>query len=923
MSKVKIFFLVLILFIFSFLFSEEKMVIRFENPSASILNEFLTPDYDVASYKPNSYLDIVITITKYNELISRGFDVQITQTEKQMKKNLKDTTELDGYRDYNETLTELIELENSHPELCKLYDIGESWGKIYSDAGNSNYDDYLHEIWALKVSDNVLEEEDEPCVYYLGEHHAREPISLEVVMAVLNHIIDNYGIDPTITDNVNNTQIWFVPLVNPDGHKVVIDEMDLWWRKNICDNNENGQLDPENYNGYPDGVDPNRNYGFEWGNVGASNDPLNQLYHGPEPFSEPEVFAMKELMESHHFVTGITYHSYGELVLFPFGYNNNVISPDYSALQDLAVAMAQPMGYNPVAAWQLYPCMGTTDDYSYGVHGTFSFTIELATEFIPPASQVQNICDENIIPALSLLDRVNHSCLTGMITNSQTSEPLVAEIYVEGVDNTGVFRYPYESDENFGRYYRLLQDGFYDVTFSAYGFESQTVEDVEIISSEQTILDIVMEPVTTTSFSGTVTDGDSGLPIQYVSVELLNTPIDPEFTDENGEFNFPSVYVGDYEVRIAAVNYISIIESITITETYNIFDFELYESDAISFETGNFDDFWIFAGDADWFIDSSTSYDGVYSAKSGSIGSWDDTSISVELDVIAAGEISFWKKVSSEEGYDFLSFSIDGLPQGQWSGEDDWSEEIFPVDIGTHIFEWKYEKDGNTIGGDDCAWIDYIIFPLNGGEPELSVDPAFFNKEICTNQIENEILTLSNIGGGIINYDIYLSEPVTWLCLDIIAGMLVAGDSEEIQVTFDTTDLEIGDYVCYIMINDDIREETIVPVMLSVVETGSGNDLLPTITELSSIYPNPFNPSTTFSFSLKADSKVTINIFNIKGQKVKTLINKNLNSGYHNIVWNGKDDNGKNAPTGVYFSLFDAHDEIGDYTITRKIILLK
>jgi len=260
---------------------------------------------------------------------------------------------------------------------------------------------------------------------------------------------------------------------------------------------------------------------------------------------------------------------------------------------------------------------------------------------------------------------------------------------------------------------------------------------------------------------------------------------------------------------------------------------------AISFETGNFDDFWIFAGDADWFIDSSTSYDGVYSAKSGSIGSWDYASISVELDVIAAGEISFWKKASSEEGYDFLSFSIDGLPQGQWSGEDDWSEAIFTVDVGNHIFEWKYEKRWKSIGGDDCAWLDYIIFPLNGGEPELSVEPAFFDKEMSTNQIETEILYLANIGGGIINYDIALSEPVDWLSLDIIAGLLVAGDSDEINVTFDTTDLEIGDYVCYIMINDDIREETVVPVMLSVLETGSGNELLPAITELSSIYPNP------------------------------------------------------------------------------------
>ncbi len=510
-----------------------------------------------------------------------------------MKSNLKGLTDLDGYIDYEEMLAELQQIELDNPEICKLYDIGDSRGKHYSDAGNSNYDDYYHEIWALKLSDNVELEEDEPCVYYMGEHHAREPISLEVTMAILYHLLDNYGIDPTITDIVNNTQIWFAPLVNPNGHKIVTDEDNLWWRKNIRDNDENGYITPSSGYNFPDGIDPNRNYGFVWGYVGASGNNNSQTYHGPHVFSEPEVVAMKELMDSHHFVTGITYHSYGELVLFPLGYCIGIVAPDHDALEELAIAVATPMGYTPLAGWQLYPCMGTTDDYSYGTHGTFSFTVELATEFIPPAAQVQSICNENIQPAMILLDRVNHSVLTGHITDSNTGEAIQAEIFVEGVDDTGVFRYPYESDENFGRYYRLLQDGFYDVYFSAYGFESQTVEDVEIISSGQTILDIEMESVITTSFSGTVTDGDSGLPIQYASVELLNTPFDPEYTDENGEFNFPSVYVGDYDVRITAVNYTSIIESITITETFNIFDFELYESEAISFETGNFDDFWI------------------------------------------------------------------------------------------------------------------------------------------------------------------------------------------------------------------------------------------------------------------------------------------------------------------------------------------
>ncbi|MCK4696387.1 MAG: hypothetical protein KAT74_11515, partial [Candidatus Cloacimonetes bacterium] len=262
------------------LFSEEKMVIRFLDPSAEIIREFYTRDYDVASYKPSEYLDIVVSSDKYEELLNRGLDFIITQTGSNLKENLSNTRDLEGYRNYSVLLSELEFLEALYPDICKLYDIGDSRGKLYFEEGNSNYEDYNHEIWAVKISDNVETEEDEPCVYYLGAHHAREPISLEVVMAILNHILENYETDPTITDNVNNAQIWFVPLVNPDGHKIVTDEVDMWWRKNICDNNGNGVLDPSYYNNYPDGVDPNRNYGFEWGLVGASDNPVSQTYHG-------------------------------------------------------------------------------------------------------------------------------------------------------------------------------------------------------------------------------------------------------------------------------------------------------------------------------------------------------------------------------------------------------------------------------------------------------------------------------------------------------------------------------------------------------------------------------------------------------------------------------------------------------------------
>jgi len=334
--KNKLFFLLVIIIIASALVANSSFVIRFEVPTLQIINTFTEDNYDIAAYKPGEFLDIVVSEIKYHELLAQGYDVVITQTEQQMKNNLNELTDLDGYVDYEQMLAELQQIELDYPNTCKLYDIGESRGKQYSDAGNSNYDDYYHEIWAMKVSDNVEIEEDEPSIYYLSEHHAREPISLEVNMAVLNHIIDNYGTDPEITDNVDNTQIWFVPLVNPNGHKIVTDEIYTMWRKNICDNNGNGSINTGYY--AEDGVDPNRNYSWEWG--GASTDWTSETYQGTSAFSEPETQAVEALIDNHHFVAGISYHSYSELVLYPFGYEDGVVAPDHAALEELAIDMA-------------------------------------------------------------------------------------------------------------------------------------------------------------------------------------------------------------------------------------------------------------------------------------------------------------------------------------------------------------------------------------------------------------------------------------------------------------------------------------------------------------------------------------------------------------------------------------------------------
>ncbi len=714
----KILLLFVSFFIVSEFWAQEKVIVRLDHPSPDHVKYFTANQYDIASVRPGEYLDLVVTNEEFQHLLAQGYRFRIFQTVAEMAANLEPEKDLPGYRTYAEALAELQQLQSTHPDICKLYNIGETRGKQYYDAGNNNYVNYQHHIWALKVSDNVNLDEDEPAIYYMGAHHAREPLSTEVTFYVLNHILQNYGINPAITNAVNNKEIWFIPIVNPDGHKIVLDQINTDWRKNIRDNDGNGQITAGSYL-YPDGVDPNRNYGWEWGGEGASASPSDQTYRGPSAFSEPEVQAMRDLMAARHFVAGITYHTYSELVLWPYGYTTNATAPDVTALSALGTAMGQSIPklngsghYTPQPVWALYPASGGTDDYAYGQHGIFSYTIELATQFIPPSSQVIQVCQDNLQAALILLERIDKSTLTGLVTNSASGTPVVAEVHVHGIDNTGMFREPYKSNTGFGRYYRMLPDGNYTVTFSAFGYISQTFNNVNINSLAQTILNVQLVQSQIISVSGTVTDVDTGLPIENAGIQVLGTPLDPVYTNAAGQYFIPEIYENTYTFRVYAQDYITVMQEVSVTPQSNVVNFQMHESNAISFENGEFPQGWTSSGNLPWIIDNSTAWDGTYSARSGAITHNQSSSMVYTMETDSEGVITFYRKVSSETNYDYLRFYINDQLQAQWSGNLDWAEVSFPVSPGYKTFRWTYTKDGSVSTGSDKGWIDFVVLPL-------------------------------------------------------------------------------------------------------------------------------------------------------------------------------------------------------------------
>lgn len=199
------------------------------------------------------------------------------------------------------------------------------------------------------------------------------------------------------------------------------------------------------------------------------------------------------------------------------------------------------------------------------------------------------------------------------------------------------------------------------------------------------------------------------------------------FTTINiGELDF-----GDIEPGGEATTYFSISVSedapnghiidgdldVTCTSNGDDFDYD-FELDFVvgiqveGFESGGLEQFaWETSGDSDWFVTDSEAYEGTYSVVSGAIGDMSECALEITLEVVAGGDLSFYRKVSSEANYDFLRFYIDGTMMGEWSGELDWTQETISVTQGEHTFMWVYEKDQAVANGDDCAWIDQITFP--------------------------------------------------------------------------------------------------------------------------------------------------------------------------------------------------------------------
>ncbi len=298
-----------------------------------------------------------------------------------------------GYHSAASLEDDLRQLAQARPDIAELRRIGQSVEG--------------RPVHVLRIGDR---RGGTPKVLFMGCHHAREWIAVEVPFLLAKELVERAD-EPQVAGWLSRGEVWVAPMVNPDGHEHCRTAERLW-RKNRR-RNPDGSV----------GVDPNRNYGYMWGVLDVSTSshvPSDETYVGPRAFSEPETQAVRDLVGCERFAGVVTYHSYSQLILYPWGYTERPVpdAHDRELMAGLAAEMqalirgVHGVVYTPQQSSQLYPTAGDTTDWTYGTYGIPSFTIELRPRsiqeggFILPASQIRPTWEENRPAAFHFIEQL-------------------------------------------------------------------------------------------------------------------------------------------------------------------------------------------------------------------------------------------------------------------------------------------------------------------------------------------------------------------------------------------------------------------------------------------------------------------------------------------------------------------------------------
>jgi carboxypeptidase D len=763
---------------------------------------------------------------------------------------------LGEYHNYNELTSELQQIVADHPSITRLISIGQTvQGR---------------ELWFLKITDNPDVQEDEPEFKYISTMHGDEPVGTENCLNLINMITDNYDSptpDSSLERLVDEIEIWIMPMMNPDG-------------------NTSGSR----YNAH--GVDLNRDFPDYF------YDPVNT----PDG-REPETAAVMVFSDSMAFDLSANFHTGALVVNYPWD-NQSTRTPDDDLFINMSEAYSvhnipmwnSPYFYHGVThGWDWYEVHGSMQDWNYQWMYNKEVTIELNDVKWPPESQLDDLWDDNDESMVAYMEYCLRG-VRGVVTDSTTGLPLDAIVSVTEA------AWDDRTDPDVGDYHRILDPGTYTMTFSSPGYNSRQFNSVVVAADSATRLDVQLSPLQPATVTGTVS-ASAGGPLlarveayYHVGGELADStttnPVDGSYA--------LSLMETDYDIKAYGTGYASEWEYVdAIGDTTVDFILEpisgsilVVDDDSgsrvlskgptaqeitliVDNTRGPANDI---AGDLELIG---------YEAEVQTAGSTDpETWMEYAMIVWSSG----WNNspVSSSAHRDNLIDYINAggklLIEGGEIAYDAASTPGYP-DFATtvlHINDWSGDNVGDLVLRGAQSSHPVATTP-NGLPSSIPVDYSGWGSQ--------DAATPS--GGAIAVYGTD-DHPED-------AGVLIYDDDT------DSLNAQIAFYAfCYSDISSpsvamDLLENTISHLLYDATEAGAIDVAETIVGAIDGVFPNPFNPKATISYSIPKRQEVRIDLYDIQGRLIRNLISGEIEAGRHSTSWDSRDHHGREVPSGIYF----------------------
>jgi carboxypeptidase T len=819
-----------------------------------------TGHLDILKFKSGSYVEIAAQESELQFIKDSGLRFEILN--ENMEASYASRSKGAGFgifHTYSESVAFVDSLRLLYPEV-----ISEKWSIGQTGEGR--------DIWCFRVSDNPDVDEDEPEILIDGMHHAREIMASEFTIMFAEYLAQNYGTDAELTWLVNNRELYIVPIVNPDG--VVYNEQTNpngggMWRKNRR-NNGGGSY----------GVDPNRNYPFMWGfdNSGSSPDPDSDTYRGPSAGSEPEVQALMNFINGRNIITHDTVHCYSNLTLYPWGYTT-AQSAHHSTFVHMGNEMTKYNGYAPGTPGELlYTVNGGTFDWAYGAtdeHDViYSFSNEIGTSsdgFWPDESRRGALFQENIWPHIYLMRAAGDFIAV--------HSPVVA------------------SDA------KTINPG-------ESGTLDFTIENQSVVTSAMGL------DLTVTSNDPWVRFGPSQRTIGSLAA-MATTTLGPDPLPIDIDTECPNGHLVDFTVTLhLADGDLDFELSFMVGAPNNIFSDD--------FEGGLTN--WTTTGA--WGLNGSTYHSASNSLTDSPVGEYsDEAATSATLNgTYQATSLSFWHRFDIEDGYDYgrVQVSADGgawLTLASYDGtQTSWQEVVLDLsDYAGQNLAFRFLLDTDYSVTEDGWYIDDVAIIGAGSDNLPPATPVAISP--IGGQVTNSTaaLTVSNVTdpeGQIVKYgfnvynDIYGYDPVNSQ-VNIVEG---PG-----QTTWEAGPLSDGTYYWRAYASDGVERSLMCEMQSFTVETTSSVGGVLISNPQLKVLGNVTGGQARLQLNLPASARVTVDIYDTRGARIRQLHTGSMASGSNVLVWDGKDSTGRNTSSGVYFVRAQADSDI----MTSRVVVVR